>query len=67
MPTLSPTAPTHFVTDLNRLNQAFERAGAILPARPDGFVGLDPFVLPALQDVYCNLLSYGWANGWLIP
>lgn len=68
MPNLSDTAPRFFRKDLERLNTVLEQAGAVLPQDPsDGFQGLDPTILPEVQDTYQNLTSYGWANGWLLP
>lgn len=62
MPSLSPTAPRFF-------RQAFERLDTLLqPAvrtAPDGFLYLQPDVLPEAQRLYAELTSYGYANGWI--
>lgn len=66
--TVSPTAPAFFRADLQRLNELLQRSGAVLPPDPsDGFVGLNPMILPEVQATYANLCSYGWAQGWLVP
>jgi hypothetical protein len=67
MATLTPAAPPYFAADLARINQTLLDAGAVLRPEDDGFVGLNPTILPALQVTYRNLVTCGWANGWLIP
>jgi hypothetical protein len=67
-PTVAAHAPAFFRADLQRLNSLLQTAGAVLPPDPtDGFQGLDPTILPAVQDTYARLQSYGWAQGWLVP
>jgi hypothetical protein len=68
MPTLSPSAPKFFRSDLQAYEAVLRTAGAVLHPDPtDGFQGLDPTILPQVQTTYANLCSYGWANGWLVP
>jgi len=55
-----------FANDLARFDALFHDADAVV-VEPDGFTWIDPTkVSAALLDTYCNLLSYGYANG-LMP
>ena len=54
---------TPFEADMARFDKMFTDADAIV-IEPDGFKWIDPTKVPAeLLDIYCNLLSYGYANG----
>ena len=54
---------TPFEADMARFNKLFIAADAIV-IEPDGHKWIDPTkVSGELIDVYCNLLSYGYANG----
>ena len=68
MPSVSSTAPAFFRADVLRLNALLRTSGAILPPDPqDGYVGLNPTILPEVQATYARLQSYGYANGWISP